>query len=41
MDTLDALRTRRSIRHYKVQDVEAELIQEILAAGMCAPLRGQ
>lgn len=40
MDTLEALRTRRSIRNYNVQDVEAELIREILAAGMCAPSAG-
>lgn len=40
MDTLEAIRTRRSIRNYNDQNVEAESIQKILAAGMSAPSAG-
>jgi nitroreductase len=37
MDTLDAIRTRLSIRKYRDQPVPAELIQTLLAATMQAP----
>ncbi len=37
MDTLDAIRTRRSIRKYLDQPVPEELIQKLLAAAMQAP----
>ena len=37
MDTLDAIRTRRSIRTYLDQPVPEELIQKLLAAAMQAP----
>jgi nitroreductase len=37
MDTLDAIRTRRSVRRYLDQPVPLELIQKLLAAAMQAP----
>ena len=37
MDTLDAIRTRRSIRTYLDRPVPEELIQKLLAAAMQAP----
>jgi nitroreductase len=37
MDTLEAIRTRRSIRRFKNQAVDKELIDQILAAGIWAP----
>jgi len=37
MDTLNAIRTRRSIRTYLDQPVPEELVQELLAAAMQAP----
>ncbi len=37
METLDAIRTRRSIRTYQAQPVPEELIQKLLAATMQAP----
>jgi nitroreductase len=37
MDTLDAIRTRRSIRRYLDRPVPEELIQKLLAAAMHAP----
>jgi nitroreductase len=37
MDTLDAIRTRRSIRQYQDRAVPEELIQKLLAAAMQAP----
>lgn len=40
MNTLEAIRTRRSIRKYTDQPVSAELIKELLAAAMSAPSAG-
>ena len=37
MDVLEAIRTRRSIRKYKDQDVADDLIDQILTAGTWAP----
>jgi len=37
MDTLEAIRTRRSIRKYQDKPVPEELIQKVLAAAMSAP----
>ena len=37
MNTLQAIKTRRSIRKYTSQKIETEKIQEILKAGMQAP----
>ena len=37
MDTLDAIRTRRSIRKYQDKPVPEELIHHILSAAMMAP----
>jgi nitroreductase len=40
METLESIRTRRSVRRYKSQDVPEDVIQKILAAGMSAPSAG-
>ena len=40
MDTLEAIRTRRSVRKYKHQSVPKELVRELLAAAMQAPSAG-
>jgi len=37
MDILEAIRTRRSIRKFKDQDVSDEIIDKILTAGIWAP----
>ena len=37
METLEAIRTRRSIRKFKTDDVPDELIDQILTAGIWAP----
>ena len=37
MDTLDTIRTRRSIRKYHARPVPEELVQKVLAAAMQAP----
>jgi len=37
MDTLEAIRTRRSIRKYEGRPVPDELIRQVLAAAMSAP----
>jgi nitroreductase len=37
MDTLEAIRTRRSVRKYQDQPVPEELVQKLLAAAMNAP----
>jgi nitroreductase len=37
MDTLEAIRTRRSVRKYRDQPVPEELVQKLLAAAMNAP----
>jgi nitroreductase len=37
MEVLEAIRTRRSIRKFKDQDVSDELIEKILTAGIWAP----
>ena len=37
MDTLEAIRTRRSIRKYLDKPVPEELVQKLLAAAMQAP----
>ena len=37
MEVLEAIRTRRSIRKYKDQDVPEDLIEQILTAGTWAP----
>ena len=40
METLEAIRTRRSIREYTSQAIPDELVQELLAAAMQAPSAG-
>ncbi len=40
MEVIEAIRTRRSVRHYKEDPVSEELIDKILAAGMSAPSAG-
>ena len=40
MDTLEAIRSRRSIRTYQDQGVPGELVDQLLAAAMSAPQRG-
>jgi nitroreductase len=40
MNTIEAIRTRRSIRQYTEESVSAELIEELLRAAMCAPSAG-
>ena len=37
MEVLEAIRTRRSIRKFRDQDVPDELIEKILTAGIWAP----
>jgi nitroreductase len=37
MDTLDAIRTRRSIRKYEPKEVPEELVEKAIAAAMMAP----
>ena len=37
MDTLEAIRTRRSVRRYEDRPVPEELVQKLLAAAMAAP----
>lgn len=37
MDTLEAIRTRRSIRKYQDRPVPEELVRQVLAAAMSAP----
>jgi nitroreductase len=37
MDTLEAIRTRRSVRRYEDRPVAEELVQRLLAAAMSAP----
>ncbi len=37
MDTLEAIRTRRSVRRYQDKPVSEELVEKLLAAGMSAP----
>ena len=37
MDTLEAIRTRRSVRKYQDRPVPEELVQKLLAAAMSAP----
>jgi nitroreductase len=40
MNTIEAIRTRRSIRQYTEKDVSPELIKELLQAAMSAPSAG-
>lgn len=40
MDTLEAIRTRRSVRKYTTQPVAPETMQTLLAAAMSAPSAG-
>jgi nitroreductase len=40
METLEALKTRRSIRKFKSQSVSPELVKELLRAAMFAPSAG-
>jgi nitroreductase len=40
MDTLVAIHTRRSIRHYTEQPVDKQLIDQVINAGMMAPSAG-
>jgi nitroreductase len=40
MNTIEAIRTRRSIRHYTEKDISPELITELLQATMSAPSAG-
>lgn len=40
METLDAIKTRRSIRKFKVQPVSRDLINKMLEAAMFAPSAG-
>jgi len=40
MDTLEAIRTRRSIRRYQAQAVREAELRTIVAAGMSAPSAG-
>ena len=40
MDTIEAIRTRRSIRHYTRESVPDDVIAEILKAAMSAPSAG-
>jgi len=40
MDTLEAIRKRRSIRKYRRDSVPANLVEEIIGAGMMAPSAG-
>lgn len=35
--TLDDLKNRRSIRHYRPEQISREELDEVLAAGICAP----
>jgi nitroreductase len=37
MDTLEAIRTRRSIRAYENKPVPADLVEQVIAAAMMAP----
>jgi len=37
MDALEAILTRRSIRHYKSEPIPAELVQKLIEAGLSAP----
>lgn len=37
MDTLDAIRARRSIRKYTNEKLSSDMIHQLLEAGMCAP----
>ena len=37
MDTLEAIRTRRSVRRYEDRPVPEELVTKLLAAAMAAP----
>lgn len=36
-DTLDIIRTRRSVRQYKAKPVEADKLEAVLQAGTYAP----
>ena len=40
MNTIEAIRTRRSIRHYTEQRIAPELVKELLQAAMRAPSAG-
>ncbi len=40
METLEAIRTRRSIRQYTSQPVPEEMVEELLRAAMAAPSAG-
>jgi len=40
MDAMEVILTRRSIRKYTKQPVSAEVLKELLEAGMCAPSAG-
>jgi len=40
LNTIEAIRTRRSIRNYKSQPVPKDVVMEILAAAMSAPSAG-
>ena len=40
MDTLEAIRSRRSIRQYRDEPVPGELVNRLLAAAMSARRRG-
>ncbi len=37
MDVIDAIKTRRSVRHYKAEKPNRELLTEVLEAGRLAP----
>src|SRR5512137_631213 len=40
MNTIETIRTRRSVRSYKDQKVPDEIVMELLQAAMCAPSAG-
>ena len=40
MEALEAIKTRRSIRKFKPQDIPREIYRELLEAAMLAPSAG-
>ena len=40
MELLEAIRGRRSVRHFKPEDVSAELVEKLVDAAKCAPSAG-
>jgi len=41
METLELIRTRRSVRRFRREKVSSEIIEEILEAGRWAPKKGE